>query len=396
MTPAVAARLAWSLLALYGVVQGLTLWLIWQGPANFGDVVGVVTAGYAVVGALVAARVPRSAVGWLLVAVALAFSVNSFGAVYAATRSNPGYVAAAWLGQLSAVVALLLTAMFLPLVFPDGRLVSARWRPVAWLGAVAFTVCLLGSAFAPGRMDLDGDIPSVTNPVGAHGTLGGLVDGAANVGAALAVLTVLLAVASLAVRLHRSRGTERQQLKWFVLAALFAMAGLALAMVGAVRSDGWFDVLSALGYFTFAFASILGVPAAIGIAILRHRLYDIDVVINRTLVYVTLTVILVAAYVGTVLLFRLAVDPWTGSSDLAVAVSTLAVAALFRPARARIQAVVDRRFYRARYDAARTLEAFSGQLRNELDLEALTADLRAVVRQTMQPTSTSLWIRDAR
>jgi hypothetical protein len=241
---------------------------------------------------------------------------------------------------------------------------------------------------------MDGEIPAVTNPVGAPGAVGKLVDGVAQAGVVLAVLAVLLAVASLALRFHRAQPTERQQLKWFLLAAVLALGGLSLAMVGALRPGGWFDALSALGYFTFAFASIVGAPVAIGIAILRHRLYDIDVVINRTLVYVTLTLTLVAAYVGSVLLFRLVLDPWTGTSDLAVAGSTLAVAALFRPARARIQRVVDRRFYRGRYDAARTLLAFSEQLRNELDLEALGSDLRAVVRSTMQPTHTSLWIRD--
>jgi hypothetical protein len=390
MTSTASTRLAWSLLALYGVVQGLTLWLVWQGPARFGlGAIGMATIGYAVVGALVASRRPNNAIGWLLITVALGASLAVFGSVYAAPL--PGSVAAAWITQLAGMAALLLAAMFVPLLFPDGRLPSRGWRLVAWLAAAALALSLIGTAFEPGEM-LDGEVSSVRNPLGASGAAGELIGVLADAGNALVVLTLVLAVASLAMRFEGAQAKERQQLKWLLFVALIALGGLCTAMIQGSQPGGWTNLVAGVGWFTFEVAFTLGVPAAIGIAILRHHLYDIDVVINRTLVYIALTVTLVAAYVGSVLLFRLIVNPLTGPSDLGIAGSTLAVAALFRPARGRIQAVVNRRFYRSRYDAARTLQAFSEQLRHELDLDEMAADLRAVVQDTMQPTHTSLWL----
>jgi hypothetical protein len=192
---------------------------------------------------------------------------------------------------------------------------------------------------------------------------------------------MLLAVVALATRFRRSRGVERLQLKWFVSAALLFVVACVAAFLLFPENDVPFGIL-----LIGAFATI---PIAAGVAILRYRLYDIDVVINRALVYGTLTATLGATYLATVLLVGLAV----GRSGFAVAVSTLAVAALVRPARARIQAAVDRRFYRSRYDAARTLEAFGAQLRDEVDLEALTAEIRGVVRDTVQPSHVSVWLR---
>ena len=207
------------------------------------------------------------------------------------------------------------------------------------------------------------------------------------------------AVASVVVRLRQARGDERQQIKWFAYVAALLGAAMLLALVAEILHQAagvdatWGYVLGAGGWFSALFLVIFGIPIAAGIAIFRYRLYDIDVVVNRTLVYGVLTVSLTLLYAGGVLLLQLLLQPLTEESDLAIAGSTLAVAALFRPLRSRIQALVDRRFYRRRYDAARTLEAFGARLRDELDLDTLSVVLRGVVRETMQPAHVSLWVR---
>jgi hypothetical protein len=203
---------------------------------------------------------------------------------------------------------------------------------------------------------------------------------------------MLCALAAPAVRLRRAGGVERQQLKWFVFAMGLLLLGLAAAAIG--EASG-FQPLGNVGWSVFIGSLILGLPLAIAVAVLRHRLFDIDVVINRTLVYVALTAILAVAYLGCVLVFQAVLSPLTPDSGLAIAASTLAVAALFRPARARIQRAVDRRFYRRRYDAQQTLEAFSARLRDELDLDALSRELRGVVGETVQPAHVTVWLRRA-
>jgi hypothetical protein len=265
------------------------------------------------------------------------------------------------------------------LLFPDGRLLGRRWRPVLWLTAAAMLGIGVAPALAPGPM-ADAAVEGTVNPVGVAG-VGPLLDVVALAAGAAALVSMLLGMLSLTLRFRRSRGVERLQLKWFVSAAvLFILACLAAFFVFP-ENDVPFGLLL-IG--TFA-----GIPIAAGVAILRYRLYDIDVVINRALVYGALTATLGAAYLLIVLLVGLAV----GRSGFAVAVSTLAVAALFRPARARIQDAMDRRFYRRRYDAQQTLDAFGGRLRDEVDLEALTADLRGVVSETVQPAHVSVWLR---
>jgi hypothetical protein len=232
MTPAASTRLAWTLLALYGVVQGLTSRLLWQGPARFDGVPGIVTAGYAVVGALVASRRPSSTFGWLLLTVALAAGLESLALVYAATHANPGSVAVAGFAQLAGLVWLLLAAIFVLLLDPDGRLLSRNWRPVAWFGTVALALAIVGTAFEPGVMTLDGAVAyGVQNPLGASGTTAELIGALTNVANVLALVTVLLAVASLAMRFHRGRAKERQQLKWLVLVVGIALGGAAVTTI---------------------------------------------------------------------------------------------------------------------------------------------------------------------
>jgi hypothetical protein len=213
---------------------------------------------------------------------------------------------------------------------------------------------------------------------------------------ALPVLLIAVAcLASLVVRFRHAQGEERQQLKWFAYAGTLlllavAVGGVALPFV--VRQDDWFARIMAVSILPYT-GLITAFPVAAGIAILKHHLYDLDRIIRGTLVYGVLTTSLGLAYWGGVVLLQALLRPLTQGSDLAIAGSTLAVAALIRPARRRIQAMVDRRFHRRKYDAARTLEAFSARLRQEIDLDSITADLLAVVRETMQPAHVSLWLR---
>jgi hypothetical protein len=395
MSPRTAARSAWSLLAVFAALQVATLWLIWSGPATSDQAFGVLMLGYAAVGAVVAARRPGNAVGWLLVLTAVSFAVQGLAEAYAWSPPYPGYLLFAWLAAWVWCVPVMVAAIFLPLVFPDGRLLSRRWRPVMWLGAAALAASIAGQVVKPGDMGLEAP-GAPPNPLGAPQGAAGLIDGLLSATYAVGAIASLLAVASLVLRFRRARGASRQQLKWFALIGLVALGSVAVGLIGALLPAGaWRDASETVTYVILLLTFVLGVPAATGIAILWHRLYDIDVVINRTLVYGSLTAILVTTYLGAVLTLRLVLDPVTGHSDLAVAGSTLAVAALVRPLRSRIQATVDRRFYRARYDAGRTLEAFSGRLRDEIDLETLGADLSRVVRDTVHPAHVSLWLREA-
>jgi hypothetical protein len=213
------------------------------------------------------------------------------------------------------------------------------------------------------------------------------------------VATILLCAASLVARYRQARGPERQQLKWFFYAFLLSIAILNIGTIGGALLVGGDPnaareaPLYVLYWSVLWPATIITIPISIGIAILRHRLYDIDLIINRTLVYGALTAILAAAYVGAIAVLHVVLQPFTQGSQLAVAASTLAVAALFQPLRGRIQRAVDRRFYRSRYDAERTVDRFAGRLRDELDLAALSAELIGVVGETVRPARAGLWLR---
>ena len=356
-----------------------------------GNVLGVFGfAAFAGVGALIALRQPGNAVGWLLLGVAVTFAFGEVSEAYVGVPSNGGRVTVALVSTPMTNLWFTLALVFLPLLFPHGDLPSARWRAVLWLGAIDIVLGALAAALAPGEIELS-KRTGIENPLGVEGGLADVLDALELVCGALAVI---LAAASVVVRFRAARGIERQQIKWFAYVGLLAAVCFSVAIVfGSVLAGNTeFAPIAVVGWLSGLALVGIGLPIATGVAIFRYRLYDVDVVIRRTLVYGALTATLGALYLGLVLLIGLAV----GTSNLAIAISTLAVAALVRPARARIQATVDQRFYRRRYDAGRTLEAFGTRLRDELDLETLAADLRGVVRDTVQPTHVSVWLRSER
>jgi hypothetical protein len=323
-----------------------------------------------------------------MAAVALMLSIFLAGDTYAAyvmvTRGHPDALAVvgAWTGSWYWYPLLALVLIYLPLLFPDGRLLSRRWLPVAVLTAIGtLGVAALGAL--ADTLPLN-EAPSyeIDNPIGIEGL--GYVEDLPVFG----VLTGLLffgiigAAASVVVRFLRSQGIERQQMKWFV----YAVVPMLL-----IPTDGFLPgIISSVALGVV----LIGLPTAIGIAVLRYRLYDIDIIVNRTLVYGALTVMLVLVYVGSVVGLQYLLRALTGQeSQLAVVASTLAIAALFNPLRRRVQAVVDRLFYRRKYDAAKTLEEFSTKLRDETDIDEVNSDLVRVVRNTMQPEHVTLWLR---
>ena len=371
--------IAWSMLAVFVVDLVIGLPLAVANGTFQQDLTNQVLlflgfSAFMVVGALVLAHGPGNAIGWIFSASALLAVTGQLAGQYAiyayVTRpgSLPGATLAAWYGSWPWWLVLSLTLVFTPLLFPTGRLLSRRWRPVAWLAGLA-TLVLTALASVVPELSL-GTVPDqvIANPIGVA-AVGNPVE--SRVGLALTILLVVLAAAafgSLVIRFRRSRGEERQQLKWFTYAA----ALLPLALVG--------DFLPAAVGGLFYAAPVMFLPVAAGIAILRHRLYDIDRLINRTLVYGLLTAILGFLYVGAVLLLGNLFGGIGGQPpSWAVAGITLVVAALFQPVRHRIQHVVDRRFNRHKYDAARTIETFATRLRDELDL---TASVRQQLGQT--------------
>jgi hypothetical protein len=404
-----ATIVAVSLWTLTMALVATTLVLIaWTGgrplPAGF-DASGTLnTLRYlvpATMGAVLATRRPHNPIGWLLLVMGLCYAAYpvvgwyTAAALFVAADPLPGWRGVAWVGNWIWVPALACLALAL-LLFPDGRPPSPRWRPVAWMAITATVLLMLVGAAQSGTLQLAVSVkdPSVTsqlaNPLGVafvspwHAEPLVLVLLAAQV----------LAAGSLLVRFGRSQGVERQQLKWVGYAALLFglhQLGLVLAFLAGLTGPDqapplWLGLVENL---TFGFVFV-----AIAVAVLRYRLYDIDRLINRTLVYGLLTLLLAAVYFGSVLVLGQGFGGVAGNPpSWAVAGATLAVAALFQPARRRIQAVVDRRFNRRRADAAKTIEAFVDRLREQVDLDTLTAELLAVVDQTMEPTKTSLWLR---
>ncbi|MDQ3659385.1 MAG: hypothetical protein M3338_06890 [Actinomycetota bacterium] len=390
MNHSFSGRIAWS---LWAATLALVAGALVLGLANSPGVPlyevpsAIITPTFATLGALISSRRPGNVIGWIFLATGVFGGVNMFSGQYATVTlvpddpTMPGSTLAAWfatLAQNSFVVSIL----FLVLLFPDGRLLSRRWRPLAWAIGMFIAVSLVIVALSPGPF---ADFPSANNPFGVEAAMppGSVLAAGELVGLACVVAVIL----SLILRFYRSRGEERLQLKWFTYATT---VGISTPLLLGTLAPAAFEVLGRL-LWTLGFLSL---PLSIGVAILKYRLYDIDRIINRTLVYGLLTVSLAVMYVGSVFSLQYVLRTMTGeTSQLVVVASTLAIAALFNPLRRRFQSFIDHRFYRNKYDAQKTLEAFGARLRDETDLEALGDDLVGVVRNTVQPEHISLWLK---
>jgi hypothetical protein len=385
--------LAWSLWGLTMALEVAAIWL-WLGNRSLGG--GIVAPqvflvpGFASVGVLIVAR-RANTVGWLFLGLGFVAALHAFSMAYAERDSliDPVSLSAGsligllsgWLWPLNYLLLILVL-----LLFPDGRLPSPRWRPAARFILVAWGLAILLNALTPAEGNPEGNPLGVAALQQPAGQLLLLVVNAAGL-----VALVLSAVAPF-LRFRRAGYQQRQQLKWVAFTVMVSVLSV-LVSLGLSQLFPGVVVVGLLGAFGF-FVGVIGIPLAVAVAILRHRLYDIDRLINRTLVYGLLTAILGLLYAGTVLILGQVFGGVTEDPpSWAVAAATLAVAALVQPARRRIQAVVDRRFNRRKYDAAKTVEAFSARLRDEIDLDALSAELLTVAHQTMQPTTATLWLR---
>jgi hypothetical protein len=390
--PRAGVWLVWAVSGL-GVTLGVLAFV--YGALNYGSLDAVLTRvalqalwaiSFPLVGAVIATHRPRNPLGWIFLVIGISEGLVVFGYEYASYvfRTAPGTAPsgglAVWVAQWAWAPGLGLLLTFVPLLFPDGRLPSRRWRPVAWLSAIPIVVIPLSTAVA--LWSWRG--PALLDP---NNVSQGMQDlGVLNfVPYILMMACGLACLGALLLRFRRAHGIERQQLKWLLFASAVTIA--IFLVVQPNTSNTW-----ELGLL-LALPLMPSVPVAAGVAILRYRLYEIDRLINRTLVYGLLTAVLGLGYAAGSLIFVLVVGVGSGPPSWLVAAATLAAAAVFRPARRRIQAAVDRRFNRRRYNAAKTIEAFSARLRDEVDLDTLSAELLAIVDQTTEPTRASLWLR---
>ena len=394
-----AAWIAWSLCVLCVALATASQILALLNGRTLGEIFitfAILTVSFSVVGALIISHRPENSIGWIFLAVGFCYGLLSAADEYAiyALLTNPGALPwgaeASWLGQWIWAPGLGLILVFLPLLFPDGHPPSYRWRWVAWLGGLSIGLAVVSSAIGlwpergPALVTGDENPSQVVNVLVSFIAL------------PMMLLAGLGAVISLLVRFRRARGDEQQQIKWFAFAAALTFVWILVDQVFAELLSIEGGVPEAILTFTWASAGLVipSIPIATGIAILHYRLYDIDRIINRTLVYGALTATLVALYFGGVVVLQRVFVLLTGQqSTLAVVASTLLIAALFTPLRRRIQGFIDRRFYRRKYDARKTLEAFSATLRDETDLDTLNNELVGVVRETMQPAHVSMWLR---
>jgi hypothetical protein len=393
-----ATRLAWALwcatLALSVAVIAVVFFALERGGglSDTAYVLALVAAQlFVTVGALIASRRPENPIGWLFCAAPivaeLAILVEGW-AYLAAERGLPGVAPSKTVAGALWGVAVTLVGLYAFLLFPDGRLPSPRWRWPALAGAVTLAVYVVAAVTVPGPIPAP---EGYDNPIGVPG-----MGAVAELATLVFIGLMLAAVASLLLRFRMARGVERQQLRVFLATVCFVIATIGAFELLVTATDGPIAGLHDTDKYAVWVVDFLLIPVAVGVALLRYRLYDFDRVVSKTLVYGGLTAILGAAYVGLVLAGQTVFSSFAGGSDLAIAASTLVVAALFLPLRARVQRFVDRRFYRRRYDAQRLLEAFGARLREELELEMLRADLENVVAETMQPAHVSLWVAPRR
>ena len=387
-----ASIAAWGLFSLTLACFATILILGRNGPGD-GDgepdqiaaliVYALVILSFATVGAVVASRVPENPIGWLCIAMALVPAVAGLGDEYVqfslrAENHLPG------IGYVAATQSLWNAFMTLPalvlLLFPTGRPPGPRWRAVVYALILGLALVLVFDLLKPAT-----DYEGLRNPLGVE-SISRIASPAEDLGTSLILISVLFSFASLVFRFRRARTEERQQLKLLAYSLVVIVAGILVGV--AFEASGRQEASNAA-----ISGSLLSIPLSIGFAVLKHRLYDIDVIINRTIVYAALTAILGGAYLGLVFGLQTLLAPFTSESDLAVAGSTLAVAALFSPIRRIVQAFIDRRFYRRRFDAQRTLDEFNSKLRDQVDLGELSSQLESVVQDTMQPAHVSLWLR---
>jgi hypothetical protein len=397
MSRRTAAWLAWSLWAvtLALVVGGLVLGVASRPEAPLYEYwleSALINPTFATLGALIISRRPENVIGWIFSVSSIAGGIQMLSGQYATvallsdeSSRLPLSAVAGWLSTLAQQL-LVAPILFLVLLFPTGRLLSPRWRLFALVAGTIVVVWVISEALGPGPLE---DFAPTRNPFGVEAAAA-VLDLLDTIGGWMGFACFVGAILSLVLRFYRSRGEERLQLKWFVYATVL---GFLAILFGSVLVPASFD--DRFGTLVWTIAP-LGLPVSAGIAILRYRLYEIDLLINRTLVYGALTALLAVVYFGGVATTQAFFRALTGQErqpQLAIVVSTLAIAALFNPLRRRIQSFIDRRFYRRKYNARKTLEAFSARLRDETDLDALRDDLAGVVRETMQPTHVSLWLR---
>lgn len=391
------ARLAWSVVAVTVLLFAFALiGTVGRNP-HFVPVaaeidpwamalLALVFLAFAVVGALVASRDQRNAVGWLFLSIAASVGITLACLVYVQI-ALPGRRWADWMSEWNSLGTFAQLPLVL-LLFPDGKLPSRRWRPVAWVSALNGLLLVGGAAISP--YTYDGH--SFTNPAGIE-DLPGFVQGSA-LAWMLLPLVMLAGAAGFVVRFRRSVGERRQQLKWFAWAAAIVAAGYMIQQASWTFRTLADTNLPGIATVVLIFC-VMTIPFASGVAILRYRLYDIDILINRTLVYTALTAVLAFVYAAGAVAIGGLVQELSGrrNDNIVVAATTLAVAAAIRPARLRIQTFIDRRFYRRKYDAARTAIGFSARVRNDVDIQSVSHHLIGVVQETMQPSHVSLWLK---